>query len=42
MRVDAKDLKLVTLIKHCIGLIAWSFEFPHSAYSDRYAQLKND
>ncbi len=37
MRGDAINFKLKTFIKQCSGLIGWSFEIPHSAYSGRYA-----
>ncbi len=38
MRVDAINFKLNTFNKLFHGLIGWSFEIPHSAYSDRYVQ----
>jgi hypothetical protein len=35
MRGDAIIFELKTFNKLCSGLITWSFENPHSAYSDR-------
>ena len=42
MRVDAIILKLKTICKQCSGLISWSFENPHSAYSDRSMLLRKN
>lgn len=40
MRGDVGNSNFYTFNKNYKGLISWSFESPHSAYSSRCVQLK--
>ena len=41
MRGDVGNSNFYTFNKNYKGLISWSFESPHSAYSSRCASLNN-